>query len=122
MKHVLTSLTFLSIVIATSASADVSLIKSYSNSVLLKNYALSQCVARAYQSQEVHQDALSVADGYLQFGEVSDVDAYSRVVKLAEKWLKKKYDSQSDQPLNLMKCIDFYHSRELQALLNKYAE
>lgn len=114
-------LIFLSSLAATPANADGSLIRSYSNSVLLKNYALSQCVARAYKSQDVKEDGLSVADAYVQFGHV-EIEAYGEVVALAEKWLEKKYESHHNKPLHLMKCIDLYHSQALQALVNKYTK
>lgn len=84
MKPIIASLLALSAVATISASADTSSIRHYSNSTLLKNYALSQCIARAYDASEMREDALVVADGYLQFGDVSNTEAYGKAVTLAE--------------------------------------
>jgi hypothetical protein len=86
----------------------------------LKNYALSSCIADGYQSKEVVIDASAGANGYKELGSL-DIDAYNEAAVLGRKFLAKEYLSQSGEKLILMKCIDFYHSKELDRLARKYA-
>lgn len=94
--------------------------KHYSPIQYLKNYALSSCIADGYQSKEVVNDAAAGANGYKELGSL-DIDAYNEAAALSRKYLARKYLSQSGEKLILMKCIDFYHSKELDRLAHKYA-
>jgi len=92
----------------------------YSPSQYLKNYALSSCIADGYKSKEVVNDAVAAANGYKGLGSL-DIDAYNEAAVLGREFLDKDYMSQSGEKLVLMKCIDFYHSKELDLLARKYA-
>ena len=94
--------------------------KHYTPIQYLKNYALSSCIADGYQSKDVVNDATAGANGYKELGSL-DIDAYSEAAVLGRKFLAKEYLSQSGEKLVLMKCIDFYHSKELDRLARKYA-
>jgi hypothetical protein len=94
--------------------------KHYTPIQYLKNYALSSCIADGYQSKEVVIDASAGANGYKELGSL-DIDAYNKAAILGRKFLAKEYLSQSGEQLILMKCIDFYHSKELDRLARKYA-
>lgn len=99
---------------------DTSARKHYTPVQYLKNYALSSCVADGYQSKEVVNDAVAAANGYKELGSL-DIDAYNEVALLGKKFLARNYLSQSSEKLILMKCIDFYHSKELDRIARKYA-
>ncbi|ELY4872322.1 T6SS amidase immunity protein Tai4 family protein [Cronobacter sakazakii] len=92
---------------------------TYSPEAYLKNYALSTCVAQGYQSKEVKNDAAAAARGYLEFGDYS-LEAHTAVIELGKTFLAKTYGSQSGEPMTLAKCIDFVHSPELAALIQRY--
>lgn len=94
--------------------------KHYTPTQYLKNYALSSCVADGYQSKEVVNDAVAGANGYLELGSL-DIEAYNEAAVLGRAFLSKEYLSKSGEKLILMKCIDFYHSKELDRLVRKYA-
>jgi hypothetical protein len=94
--------------------------KHYTPIQYLKNYALSSCVADGYQSKDVVNDASAGANGYKELGSL-DIDSYNEAAILGRKFLAKEYLSQSGEKLILMKCIDFYHSKELDRLARKYA-
>ena len=94
--------------------------KHYSPIQYLKNYALSSCIADGYQSKEVLNDAVAAANGYKELGSL-DIDAYNETAVLGREFLARNYMSQSGEKLVLMKCIDFYHSKELDRLARKYA-
>jgi hypothetical protein len=93
----------------------------YSPAQYLKNFALSQCIADGYKSEEVAKDSLAVAGGYLELGSFP-IEAYEEAASLGKKFLAKDYPSKSDAKLTLMKCIDFFHSNELEQVAKKYTK
>ena len=94
--------------------------KHYTPIQYLKNYALSSCIAEGYQSKDVVNDASAGANGYMELGSLG-FDAYNEAAVLGRKFLAKEYLSKSGEKLILMKCIDFYHSKELDRVARKYA-
>lgn len=105
----------LGLMISTHAFARV----EYSPEEYLKNYALSTCLAQGYQAEEVKKDASAAARGYVEFGDYS-LEAHTAVEKLGKTFLAKTYGSQAGVPMTMVKCIDFYHSKELADLVKKY--
>lgn len=93
----------------------------YNATTMFKNYAISVCIAGGYKSEEVIEDASAGARGYLEFGSFP-LDAYTEANALSEQFLAKPYEGMSGERLVLMKCIDFYHSRELDRIARKYAK
>lgn len=93
----------------------------YTPGQYLKNYALSSCIADGYQPKEVVNDAVAASNGYKELGSL-DIEAYNAAAVLGRQFLAKRYASQSGEKITLMKCIDFYHSRELDLLVRKYAD
>ena len=91
----------------------------YTPEQYIKNYALSVCVAKGYSSKEVQDDASAAARGYLEFGDYA-LSAHRAVIKLVDAFLAKKYASQSGDPMTLPKCIDAYHSAELENIAKHY--
>lgn len=91
----------------------------YSPSQHLKNYALSACIAGGYQSSEVVNDATAAANGYKELGSL-EIDAYNEALALIKKFLDRDYASASGEKLVLMKCIDLFHSKELDRLVQRY--
>jgi type VI secretion system (T6SS) amidase immunity protein Tai4 len=92
----------------------------YDEAGLLRNYALSQCVAHAYTAGEVVEDARAAAGAYLEQGHVEPA-AYEATVKIVEKQLKQSYPGKSGKQLQLMKCIDLLHGSELKGIVSHYA-
>lgn len=111
---------FAFIMLAGSASAQKST-KKYSSIQYLKNYALCTCIADGFESKEVINDAAAGARGYLEFGDLP-LEAYTQATLLGRNFLKREYKSITEQKLVLMKCIDFYHSKEMDDLEKKYAK
>lgn len=107
-------------VLSTTCYAGASTRRNYPPIQYLKNYALSACIADGYQSKEVVNDAVAAANGYKELGSL-DIDAYNEVAALVPKFLSKNYMSQSGEKLVIMKCIDFFHSKELDHIARKYA-
>jgi hypothetical protein len=100
------------------AGADAARVE-YSPIQYLKNFALSVCVADGYRSKEVAKDSLAAASGYSELGGLP-FEAYEQAESLAKQFLAKDYKSISGEKLVLMKCIDLFHSEELDQLARKY--
>ena len=93
----------------------------YSSIQYLKNFALSACIADGYKSDEVVKDSKAAAGGYLELGRLP-IEAYEEAASLGRKFLVREYQSISGEKLTLMKCIDFFHSKELEQLAKKYSK
>lgn len=91
----------------------------YSPAEYLKNFALSICLADGFTPEEVHKDSLAAAGGYSQLGSLP-LEAYAEAETLARQFLAKTYESPSGDKLTLMKCIDLFHSKELDRITTKY--
>lgn len=91
----------------------------YTSEQYIKNYALAICTAQGYSDDEVKNDAAAAARGYLEFGDYS-LAAHTAVRTLGKEFLSRQYQSQSGQPMTMAKCIDFYHSTELEELIQRY--
>lgn len=96
-------------------------IKHYSQNVLFKNWVLSRCLAKAYSSDESKKDAEVTASAYLEFGKAG-IEAYEKADVLVGKYLATTYDGSVHSSYNTMKCIDLFHSRDLDSLAKKYAK
>lgn len=107
------------LILALQASSSAEAGNKYSPQANLKNYALSTCIAQGYQSREVKDDAAAAARGYLEFGDYSWA-AYTAARELGKTFLAKRYGSQSGEPMTLAKCIDFYHSQQLDNLVKEF--
>jgi hypothetical protein len=91
----------------------------YSAAEYLRNFALSVCISDGYKSEEVVKDSLAAAGGYLELGGFP-IEAYEEAEALGKTFLAKDYKSKRGETLTLMKCIDFFHSKELEQLIKKY--
>ena len=93
-------------------------VRSYSQKTLLKNWALSSCLARVYEDQNTRDDASAAAAAYLEFGR-QPIEAYESLERLVEKYASRKYFGSIQSDFNTMKCIDLFHSRELDSLVRR---
>lgn len=92
---------------------------TYSSETIFKNYALSTCLADAFEDAELRRDASATAAGFLEFG-TGPIEAYTEATLMGRDFLKRKYDGMVPVEFNTKKCIDFYHSEELNRLAERY--
>jgi len=85
----------------------------------LKNYALCECLFYVYKEY----DSLWIRDGstagYFETSHYA-IDVYETVRTRAEAVNREVYKSYDNSPLGLMKCLDFYNSRELDSLIKSF--
>lgn len=89
----------------------------YSQKTLLKNWTLSRCLAQA-GGGSFKADASASASAYLEFGK-QPLEAYEQLSELIEKRLDGTYRGSIESRFDTMKCIDLFHSPELDELTSK---
>jgi hypothetical protein len=87
----------------------------YSQKNLLKNWALAVCLAEIAHDVRDRADASAAASAYLEFGK-QPLEAYDALRNLAKKFARLDYQGSIDSEFNTMKCIDLFHSSELDKL------
>jgi hypothetical protein len=90
-----------------------------------KDMALAYCVAKAYAADpHANADATATAGGLDQWTRYDAERSTNAIPSLAKRYLSRSYTSilGVNVKLNLMKCIDMYHSKELSTLVQKYVQ
>jgi hypothetical protein len=100
------------------AASNTPLTASYSQRVLLKNWALSTCLGKIANNETMQKDAAATAGAYLEFGSQGP-EVYEQISLLIQKYVKRRYQGAATSEFNTMKCIDLYHSKALDSLLSR---
>jgi len=121
-KSLLAIATLASLALARAATGptEASVTAAYSQKTLLKNWALSVCLAKVAKSTDVKDDANATAGAYLEFGK-QPIEAYDALRALVDRYAQRKYSGAVQSEFNTMKCIDLLHSKELEVLAGKWA-
>ena len=85
---------------------------------ILKNWALSRCLAKAAGEGPPGDDAAKSAAAYLEMG-TGAIESYDEIDALADTYLQRQYGGSVKSEYNTMKCIDLYESRELETLVEE---
>ncbi|MBR0567059.1 hypothetical protein J5J83_13130 [Azoarcus sp. L1K30] len=91
---------------------------TYSQKTLLKNWALSVCLAAVTKDADARDDANATASAYLEFGR-QGIEAYEALRELAHQYANRKYGGSIKSDFNTMKCIDLFHSKDLDRMVTK---
>jgi hypothetical protein len=94
---------------------------SYSHQDLLKNWALSTCLAIVATDPALRADANATASAYMEFGHQAP-EAYAALRALAGNYAARHYSGSVEGRFDTMKCIDLFHSRELNSLAARLAK
>lgn len=95
--------------------------KGYSQTTLLKNWALARCLGKVYEDKQVEQDAYATASAYLEFGK-QPMAAYEAVGRLVDKYAARTLGGSVSSDYETMKCIDLFHSDELDELVKRWVD
>ena len=127
MKHYLAAMGFVVLAVANQAHAQQAkeqysenMTEKYSQKTLLKNWTLSVCLAKISKDPEAKNDANATASAYLEFGH-QRIETYDALRNLAERYANRKYGGSIKSEFNTMKCIDLFHSKELDDLARRFA-
>jgi hypothetical protein len=89
-----------------------------SQKALLKDWALSRCLALSFPDAAIKTDASATAAAYLERGK-QPIEAYEALDRLAEQFASRTYTGSSGSSFNTMKCIDLFHSEQLEHLASQ---
>jgi hypothetical protein len=92
----------------------------YTQAQYFKNYALTACLGDGLGaiSEKVKIETADVEGAYLELGSFY-IESYQEAVELGRTFLAKKYKNKHWKKLTIMKCIDFFHSDELEQLTQR---
>lgn len=112
---------FISMLMATGASADEPEAVSRSYRENFRDMVLARCVARTYQADAAASaDARSSANVLLEWTRYDAETATDAIPKLIEKYLARDYSNPlleyRDRRFSFLKCMDLYHGDELKNL------
>jgi hypothetical protein len=89
-----------------------------------KDLVLASCIAEAYSGEpKAAADAGATAAGLESTWTNYDLEKSSgQISKLVDRYLARKYNSihGPDIKLDLLKCLDLYHSKELDAQVKRF--
>ena len=95
--------------------------QTYSDKDMLKNWALSRCVAAIAKDETARDDAYATAGAYFEFAAYS-LETYGKINEIVSRYVRKKYGGSIPSEFNTMKCIDMYHGKELDELVRTVTE
>jgi Type VI secretion system (T6SS), amidase immunity protein len=90
-----------------------------------KDMMLAGCIAMAYRDvPAVTDDARHTASALNEWTEYDAERATGVNVQIIDRYLARTYHAKErpDIQLNLLKCIDMYHSKELEAQVSTYVD
>ena len=102
----------LSLVLLGSACAAHGSMSEPTEATLLRDWALSRCIAKAAKDSPMAGDAARTAAVFLERGS-SEITKYEELEKLVDRFLAREYSGSVPGSYDTLKCIDMYHSREL---------
>lgn len=120
MKNALAIVVFFMSAIPQQINAGGNETSRYPQKTLLKNWALSRCLGQVYVDDKSSKDANATASAYLEFGR-QPLEAYEALSVVVDKYANKKYTGSVHSEFNTMKCIDLFHSKELDDLASKFS-
>lgn len=89
-----------------------------------KDRALAFCVAEAYKGSPAGEDAGVTGAAFLEWTYYDDQRGNPAIDDLVAKYLHRDYstpvEGYAGARFDLLKCIDMYHSPELDQLMRKY--
>ena len=82
---------------------------------------MSRCLGQVYSDPKTKDDANATASAYLEFGR-QPMEAYDALSELVNQYANQKYTGSVKSEFNTMKCIDLFHSRELEELTSRLSK
>lgn len=97
---------------------------SRTNGQNYKDRALASCLADAYKGTPAGEDADVTKSIFLEWTYYDDAKGNPATDRLVEKYLRRNYgnpfEGYAGAKFDLLKCLDMYHSRDLEDQVRKY--
>ncbi|WP_259341495.1 type VI secretion system amidase immunity protein Tai4 [Ralstonia solanacearum] len=89
-----------------------------------KDRALAACLSAAYRGSEAGADSDATKSVFLEWTYYDEDQGNRAIDLLAEKYLRRDYGNPTEgyagAQFKLLKCLDMYHSQELDAQVRKF--
>lgn len=119
----LTAIVLCSALNAVAGESTITAVKR-TNAENFKDRALASCISAAYKGSPAGEDANISKSAFLEWSNYDDDKGNPATDRLVEKYLRRDYsnpvEGYAGAKFQLLKCIDMYHSRELNELVRKY--
>jgi hypothetical protein len=107
-----------------AAAADSVMAPHRTNAENYKDRALAFCISEAYKGSPAGEDANITMSVYLDWTYYDLKKGDAAVDQLVEKYLRRDYSNPFEgyvgAKFDLLKCLDMYHSKELNEQVRKY--
>ncbi len=114
----------LSVSLPAVAGTSTVMAPSRTNADNYKDRALAACIAEAYKGSPAGEDASITKSVFLDWTYYDDDKGNPATERLAEKYLARDYSNPFEgyvgAEFKLLKCLDMYHSQELNEQVRKY--
>lgn len=94
------------------------------NGVNYKDRALASCISAAYKGSPAGEDAAIATSAFLEWTYYDDAKGNPATDELVERFLRRDYgnpvEGYAGARFDLLKCLDMYHSPELDEQVRKY--
>lgn len=89
-----------------------------------KDRALAACLSSAFKDSSAGEDADITKSVFLEWTYYDENEGNQATEQLVEKYLRRNYanpvEGYAGAEFNLLKCLDMYHSQELDEQVRKY--
>jgi Type VI secretion system (T6SS), amidase immunity protein len=85
-----------------------------------KDWALLRCLGHGASSAKMRRDYFASAGAIFQRSQIA-VERFNELDALAQQFVGRKYGGTLNVRYNGLKCVNFYHSRELQSMVEARA-
>ena len=89
---------------------------------LLRAFAFSRCLEKAYDKTAFGEDAQRVANAYFELGRISKPAVYEEISKVAESLNAAAPTIVGHHNFAIMACLEFYESPKLKQLARRSVE
>jgi hypothetical protein len=121
--HAFVALVLCSALTAIAGESTITAI-SRTNAQNYKDRALASCISAAYKGSPAGEDADITKSAFLEWTDYDDDKGNPATDQLVEKYLRRDYsnpvEGYAGAKFNLLKCLDMYHSPELDEQVRKY--
>lgn len=109
--------------VAVAGESNITAIKR-TNGQNYKDRALASCISEAYRGSAAGEDASVTKSAFVEWSYYDDDKGNPAVDVLVKKYLQRDYSNPTEgyagAKFQLLKCVDMYHSKELEAQVPMY--
>jgi hypothetical protein len=91
---------------------------TYSNKEILKNWTLIMCMKQLVNDPKDQENLSNLADSYFKFIQAPK-EGFEKLRQMVSKYIALKYQNSIPGDFNIHKCVNLYHSKELERIVSE---